>query len=451
MSETSVQKPDVVIEEHGIGVALTAVFIVGMMAGSGILALPMSIVQGGYAAIPMLIICGLISTYTGMVLGNCWSIVRARNPLYRTSVVSDPYPVIAYEAAGKLGRILCRISVISSLFGAGVVYLLLISGNMSNIIRNLSSSNLPACYWIIIVAAVLTPFTWLGTPKDFWLTAFLAAATTTIAAVFIVVDLGMIGVQTKEHKSPNFIEFFTSFGTILYAYGGSTCFPTLQVDMKEPKKFSWSVYFGLGATLFLYLPVSLAGFFILGDDMQKSNILDELSQEKYLSWIVYPALILMTLHLLMAFIIIINPVSQDLEGLLGTPKKFCWQRVVVRSVNMALMLFTGLTIPHFGIILSLVGGVATTATSFIFPPLFYMLLVRQRPRSDDDCDVMLEEETDKQDAYPPLESLPSRVAMVTIIIIGLVGAVSSLYSVIQSLVDGSSGFTVPCYVNMTCL
>lgn len=74
------------------------------------------------------------------------------------------------------------------------------------------------------------------------------------------------------------------------------------------------------ATLFLYLPVSLAGFFVLGDDMQKANILDELSQEKYLSWIVYPALILMTLHLLMAFIIIINPVSQDLEGLLGTPK-----------------------------------------------------------------------------------------------------------------------------------
>ena len=127
--------------------------------------------------------------------------------------------------------------------------------------------------------------------------------------------------------------------------------------------------------------------------------------------------------------------------------------MVVRSVNMALMLFTALTIPHFGIILSLVGGVATTATSFIFPPLFYMLLVRQRPRTpdDDDCDVMLEGDVDKEDAYPPIESLTSRVAMVTIITIGLVGAVSSLYSVIQSLVDGSSGFTVPCYVNMTCL
>ena len=44
----------------------------------------------------------------------------------------------------------------------------------------------------MVVAAVLTPFTWLGTPKDFWLTAFLAAATTTIAAVFIVVDLGVV-------------------------------------------------------------------------------------------------------------------------------------------------------------------------------------------------------------------------------------------------------------------
>lgn len=51
--------------------------------------------------------------------------------------------------------------------------------------------------------------------------------------------------NSDKHSNPTFASFFTSFGTILYAFGGSTCFPTLQVDMKEPTKFPQSVIIGL--------------------------------------------------------------------------------------------------------------------------------------------------------------------------------------------------------------
>ena len=41
------------------------------------------------------------------------------------------------------------------------------------------------------------------------------------------------------------VSFFTSFGTILFAFGGASCFPNLQVDMKQPDKFPLAVVIGI--------------------------------------------------------------------------------------------------------------------------------------------------------------------------------------------------------------
>lgn len=39
-----------------------------------------------------------------------------------------------------------------------------------------------------------------------------------------------------------FRDFFLSFGTILFAFGGASTFPTIQNDMEEKHKFSKSVF-----------------------------------------------------------------------------------------------------------------------------------------------------------------------------------------------------------------
>jgi len=70
--------------------------------------------------------------------------------------------------------------------------LLLISQNMSTLLENLGHVKFNACYWILICAAVLTPGTWLGTPKDFWMSGVIAAVTSMIAAIFICVGLSKV-------------------------------------------------------------------------------------------------------------------------------------------------------------------------------------------------------------------------------------------------------------------
>nr|XP_039263708.1 amino acid transporter AVT1C-like isoform X1 [Styela clava] len=441
-------------KRYGIGMA--AVFIIGTLCGSGVLAIPQAIVDGGLIAMPLLVICGLVSAFTGTLLGKSWIILRERYPEYEANRVTDPYPTIAFRAAGKVGEYATRVCLYGSLFGGGTVFLLLISDNTTNLLQSMGGIRFYPCYMMMIVFCILTPLSWIGTPKDFWYAGLIAAATTTIGALLIVAGIVQ---DAPEHvdsyrPEPTASSFFNSFGVIVYAFGGASCFPTIQVDMKNPNKFNTAVVLGIIGVIFLYFPAGAAGYFVFGNDM-KPNVLSALSP----GWISYTINILITSHLLMAFVIISNPVTQEIEGFLNIPEKFTWKRVMTRTIYMLAVLFVALSIPHFNVILSLVGGSLIGCTCVVFPPLFYYLLSRQQK---------------PEDAYGPLPehmlhphrpannyrafeanynwkqvslSLHMKVFLFEIIIFGVGAGVSSTYFAIQSLVTGSSGFTVPCYVN----
>ena len=65
-------------------------------------------------------------------------------------------------------------------------------GNIDNLIQSLGHAAFHTCFLIPIVGAVLLPFSWLGTPKDFWQAGVLAAITTSVGAVFIVAGLAVV-------------------------------------------------------------------------------------------------------------------------------------------------------------------------------------------------------------------------------------------------------------------
>jgi len=158
---------------------------------------------------------------------------------------------------------------------------------------------------------------------------------------------------------------------------------------------------------------------------------------------------------------------------------FSVKRCLLRTCTSALVLFVGITIPQFGVILSLFGGTTITATNFVFPPLFYILLSRQKqpsdgygPLPDPDSITAVEDvyavahnqsEDSVEEPFGQKRSMVRRktawkqidipchitVLLCEIMFVGIVGGIASTYSVVLSLVDGSSGFSVPCYVNWT--
>lgn len=56
-----------------------------------------------------------------------------------------------------------------TLFGVSVVFMILAATNLNAVFSEVPALHFSPCYWMMVVAVLLTPFVWLGTPKDFWL------------------------------------------------------------------------------------------------------------------------------------------------------------------------------------------------------------------------------------------------------------------------------------------
>ncbi|EEB10155.1 vacuolar amino acid transporter, putative [Pediculus humanus corporis] len=386
----------------GLSVTSAAVFIAGEMAGSGVLALPRAVVDAGA----------------------CWEILEERYLDYRQPV-RNPYATIAFRAVGPWARKLVSFCIQFTLFGAGTVYLLL----AAQIVKDLLDDYFPnfgLCIWFLIISIILMPAMWFGSPKDFRVVGIGALLTTAIACVLIFTQIvldGLHNMKPVKRKVHGFYDFFVSFGTILFAFGGASTFPTIQNDMINKEKFSKSVFIAFSVILGLYVPVTFGGYIVYGE-MVTPNIILSLGHTS----LVKMANILMAIHLVLAFLIVINPVCQELEEHFKIPMDFGIKRCLIRSGIMLTMVFVGETIPRFRKILALVGGSTITLLTFVFPALFYMLLCRQHKLEW------------------PERSIPLHIRLYLweLIIIGVIGGTASSYSAILSIFSPDA-FSLPCY------
>lgn len=81
-----------------------------------------------------------------------------------------------------------------------------------------------------------------------------ALLTTSVACVLIFTQMVMDGLRRTtpvSHKPHSINDFFLSFGTILFAYGGAATFPTIQNDMVHRDKFSVSASIGFCGRSFI--------------------------------------------------------------------------------------------------------------------------------------------------------------------------------------------------------
>ena len=107
--------------QKGLTVFTAAVFIIGEMAGSGVLALPAAIVGAGWTGFGMLVVCCFASGYCGTVLGRSWSILRERHDEYKGHV-RYPYPAIGEKAYGRWASVTVTVCINITLIGKRVIF-----------------------------------------------------------------------------------------------------------------------------------------------------------------------------------------------------------------------------------------------------------------------------------------------------------------------------------------
>ena len=326
------------VPTHGLSVLTCALFIVGQMAGSGVLALPRAITNSGWSGVVLLIVCALVSLYCGVLLGKCWMQVREKacvdEPFPR-----DPYPTIGYECYGRLGRGIVECCLLATLIGVSIVLLLISAQNISSLVdKKIGSVDThvnEARIWLLIISVCIVPFIYLGTLKHMWPFAVIATATTSIACCLIIIKSCIdwpSDLNTVPTADVTVDSFFTAFGTILFAFGGASLFPSFQADMKEPAKFTRSAISAFLIVLLMYLPTCILPFIVYGAN-NKDNALQTIKNQGdkgSVRNIAVVAEVLITLHLLFSFLIVLNPISQQFEEFLKWPnRKYLFSKIYI--------------------------------------------------------------------------------------------------------------------------
>nr|CDJ98161.1 Amino acid transporter domain containing protein [Haemonchus contortus] len=301
----------------GISWPTAAIFIVGDMMGGGMIALPLAVVNAGLIPGITIIILGAIFTgYTGVQLGDNWTLMQKRWPEYK-SHCRRPYPEMAYRAMGTRAKRLVSFCLCLTQFGISTVLTLLAANNLSNL---LAAVGFPInfCYVIILIAVVLWPFVMLKSPMDFWQAAVGAAVSSTVAAILIVA--GAIHDAPVCQKAVTYPEFsftnlFLAYGTIAFAYGGHGAFPTIQHDMTKPFRFNRAVWASYIFILIVYIVLSTTGYSVYGDSM-RNTVIPSLQT----SWLSQLVNVMITVHVLPTVVIVFSPLAQQVEEWTNVPQ-----------------------------------------------------------------------------------------------------------------------------------
>lgn len=405
----------------------------GENAGCALLALPNAIKESGWIGFTLIFLLCINAGYAGVVLARCWLIVEERWDEFRTAC-REPYAVIGQKAFGPKMRALVTTCVQITLIGSMVVILLLAAQLIQSIAEQ--STGICHCTWIMILAAILTPLTWFGTPSEFWPAAVGALLTTTIAVVLILVEcFAVFNNESYEDQKPAYQKFgplepkpiFLAFGTVMFAYGGTASFPCFQNDMKDKRKFPMSVLIGFIMLIILYAPIAYIGYMTFGTLTLKNIILNLPNNPRRLT-----AEILMASHLLFAFLLCATAPLQEIESALKLPHKFTWKRPAIRTAVMIFVLFLALSVPSFSYVLDLIGGSAIATLSYILPPLLYFKLCSMR------------------NPEWSIRTIPlwEKIFLIQIMLVGFCGGIACTYSAIDAI--ASEDFVKPCYIDSHC-
>ena len=354
------------------------IFIVGEVAGSGVLALPAAMKNAGWAGVAICTFCCLATGRAGMYLGKSWCIVEERWPEYQVAQ-TDPYSVIGLRAFGRKAQIAASFSVFMQCYGSAVVVLSICAELIYSLVKDIKSIPLTSCEWIIVIGLIAIPFMWLPTPAEITFVAYTAMGCTAVSVLLMLIIFGQeFTSETHVAIPPSPVipkSFFLSIATMSFAFGGAAAFPTFQNFMKDKTKFPRAVMSGYICLLVIFIPIAVGGFALYGGSTLP-NILNNLPDSALKTSI----RVLMAFHVFAALLILINPVNMSFEktlGMDGASGGFGLKRVLVRSWIGLSLIGVILSVPKFEKILGIVGATSVSTTSFIFPTLFYWGLTRQ--------------------------------------------------------------------------
>ncbi|XP_030928785.1 amino acid transporter AVT1C [Quercus lobata] len=342
---------------------------INVLCGVGILSTSYAAKEGGWAGLSILFIFAALSFYTGILLRYCLD----------SAPGLETYPDIGQAAFGNFGRVAISIILYVELYACCIEYIILESDNLSSLFPNANISlggfelNSHVLFALMTTLAVL-PTVWL---RDLRVLSYISAGGV-IASVLVVLCLFWVGLVDGVgfHNKGTTLNLGTlpvAVGLYGYCYSGHAVFPNIYTSMARPNQFPAVLLTCFGICTLLYAGVAVMGYKMFGDSIQSQftlNLPQDLVATKIAVWttVVNP---------FTKYALTMSPVAMCLEELIPSnhSKSYIYS-ILIRTALVVSTLIVGLSVPFFGLVMSLIGSLLTMLVTLILPCACFLSIVR---------------------------------------------------------------------------
>ncbi|CAL0333445.1 unnamed protein product [Lupinus luteus] len=334
---------------------------INALCGVGILSIPYAVKEGGWVGIGMLLLFAVFSFYTGLLLRYCLD----------SEPGLETYPDIGQAAFGTTGRV--------AISACCIEYIILESDNLSSLFPDAHLSlggielNSHTLFAIIATLAIL-PTVWL---RDLRILSYISAGGV-IASIVVVFCLFWVGVLDNvavpsQRTTFNLATFPVAMGLYGYCYSGHAVFPNLYTAMANRNQFPAVLLTCFAICTSMYVAVAVMGYLMFGDATLSQYILNmpqSLVSTKIAVWttVVNP---------FTKYALSMAPVALCMEELIpSNNSKFYVYSILIRTALVLSTFLVGLSVPFFGLVMSLIGSLFTMFVSLIIPCACFLSIWR---------------------------------------------------------------------------
>ncbi|XP_017984623.1 PREDICTED: vacuolar amino acid transporter 1 isoform X3 [Theobroma cacao] len=342
---------------------------INVLCGVGILSTPYAAKEGGWLGLIILFTFAVLSFYTGLLLRQCLD----------SEPGLETYPDIGQAAFGTAGRIAVSIILYVELYACCVEYIILEGDNLSSLFPNAHISlggfelNSQRLFALMTTLAVL-PTVWL---RDLSVLSYISAGGV-VASILVVLCLFWVGLvdQVGFHNKGttlNLASLPVAVGLYGYCYSGHAVFPNIYTSMAKPNQFPSVLIACFGICSLLYAGTAIMGYTMFGEATESQftlNMPKDLIASKIAVWttVVNP---------FTKYALTMSPVAMSLEELIPSSHlKSHIYAILIRTSLVISTLIVGLSIPFFGLVMSLIGSLFTMFVTLILPPACYLSILR---------------------------------------------------------------------------
>ncbi|XP_066957718.1 LOW QUALITY PROTEIN: vesicular inhibitory amino acid transporter-like [Macrobrachium rosenbergii] len=352
--------------------------VTNAIQGMFIVSLPYAVLHGGYWAIVAMIGIAYICCYTGKILVDCLYDLNEEGQLVR---VRHSYKGIAKEVFGqKWGGKIVNSAQLIELLMTCILYIVLCGDLM---IGSFPDGPIDTRSWMMICGIILLPCGFLKnlhhvSTLSFW--CMIAHLAINIIIFAYCIGNAPTWAWSKVMFRIDILEFPIALGIIVFSYTSHIFLPTLEYNLIDRSKFTCMLNWShISAALFKSL-FGYVGFLTWAEDTEEviTNNLPNPTFKGFVNLIlVVKALLSYPLPYYAACEII------EVTFFRGRPKTVfpsVWAldgelKVWALGIRVIVVVFTilmAISIPHFAILMGLIGSFTGTMLSFIWPCYFHL-------------------------------------------------------------------------------